>query len=133
RHASEATPAQSLGLRGHSAIRRGRLAIFTFALMVTMIAICSTAPQASEIPDQPVEESPDGIAEGVYPQSGEGLGSVQNWAASRVPTDSQDQDTRIPGHYIVVLRDSVNNPATIAKSQTEEHNGTLGFVYSAVL
>ncbi|HYQ77528.1 MAG TPA: S8 family serine peptidase [Solirubrobacterales bacterium] len=37
--------------------------------------------------------------------------------------------TRIPGHYIVVLKDSVDHPGYLAETQTRQRNGELGFVY----
>ncbi len=35
----------------------------------------------------------------------------------------------VPGHYIVVLEDSVARPVAVAEAQTESHDGELGFVY----
>ena len=35
----------------------------------------------------------------------------------------------VPGHYIVVLKDSVKGPATVARNQVESKDGELGFVY----
>ncbi|HEX5762689.1 MAG TPA: S8 family serine peptidase [Solirubrobacterales bacterium] len=42
---------------------------------------------------------------------------------------SKPEDTRIPGHYIVVFKDSVKGPATVARNQVEQSDGDLGFVY----
>ena len=35
----------------------------------------------------------------------------------------------IPGHYIVVFEDSVENPASLARAQVGQRGGKLGFVY----
>jgi subtilisin family serine protease/streptogramin lyase len=39
----------------------------------------------------------------------------------------------VPGHYIVVLEDSVKGPAAVAEAQTEQRDGELGFVYRHAL
>ncbi|HEX2096981.1 MAG TPA: S8 family serine peptidase [Solirubrobacterales bacterium] len=36
-------------------------------------------------------------------------------------------------HYIVVLKDSVAHPGSVAEAQTEQRNGELGFVYRSAL
>jgi subtilisin family serine protease/streptogramin lyase len=38
-------------------------------------------------------------------------------------------DTPVPGRYIVVLKDSVDHPGSIAEAQTEQSGRDLGFVY----
>jgi subtilisin family serine protease/streptogramin lyase len=43
------------------------------------------------------------------------------------------EDSRIPGHYIVVLKDSVDHPGAVAQAQTAQRNGDLGFVYRHAL
>jgi subtilisin family serine protease len=40
---------------------------------------------------------------------------------------------RVPGRYIVVLEDSVTQPAATARTQTESHGGKLRFVYRHAL
>jgi subtilisin family serine protease/sugar lactone lactonase YvrE len=47
--------------------------------------------------------------------------------------ESAEGGERIPGHYIVVLKGSVEHPGAVADAQTESHNGDLGFVYSHAL
>jgi subtilisin family serine protease len=60
-------------------------------------------------------------------------------AADRLPSplspSSKDAeaDTRIPGHYIVVFKDSVDHPGSLAEAQTEQRDGELGFVYRSAL
>jgi len=39
----------------------------------------------------------------------------------------------VPGHYIVVLNDSVDHPGAVAEAQTERYGGRLGFVYRHAL
>ena len=39
----------------------------------------------------------------------------------------------VPGHYIVVLKDSVKGPAAVAEAQVEQRDGELGFVYRHAL
>jgi len=46
---------------------------------------------------------------------------------------AEDDDTRIPGHYIVVLEDSTDHPGAVAQAQTDAHGGRLGFVYRYAL
>ena len=41
--------------------------------------------------------------------------------------------TLTPGHYIVVLKDSVSRPAAVASEQAAAHGGTVGLVYSHAL
>jgi subtilisin len=38
----------------------------------------------------------------------------------------------IPGHYIVVFKDSVDKPGNLARAQTDQRDGELGFVYHAL-
>jgi len=40
-----------------------------------------------------------------------------------------DDDTRIPGHYIVVLKGSVDHPGAVAEAQTDQRGRKLGLVY----
>ena len=42
-------------------------------------------------------------------------------------------DARIPGHYIVVLRDSVAQPADVARAQVKDKGGRLGFTYGLTI
>ena len=44
-----------------------------------------------------------------------------------------EEAPRIPNHYIVVLEDFVDHPASVAEDQTESHGGELGFVYRYAL
>ncbi len=44
-----------------------------------------------------------------------------------------EEDTRIPGHYIVVFKASVTAPASLAQAQVADHDGELGFVYRHAL
>jgi subtilisin family serine protease len=55
--------------------------------------------------------------------------------AHSTPADAVDSesDTLIPGHYIVVLEDSVDRPGEVARAQTSANDGRLGFVYSHAL
>lgn len=48
-------------------------------------------------------------------------------------SDQPEKDSRIPGHYIVVLKDSVDRPGVVAKNQTARRGGDLGSVYWAAL
>jgi subtilisin family serine protease/sugar lactone lactonase YvrE len=43
---------------------------------------------------------------------------------------TQKESDRIPGQYIVVLKDSVDSPLAVAKAQANNHDGQLGPVYS---
>ena len=43
------------------------------------------------------------------------------------------EEDRIPGQYIVVFRNSVKHPGSLAQRQTGEANGDLGFVYRSAL
>lgn len=43
------------------------------------------------------------------------------------------RDARIPGHYLVVLDDSIAHPGDIARAQVSAHDGRLGYVYSYAL
>ncbi len=52
------------------------------------------------------------------------------WAASGQPNPD---DPRIPNHYIVVLKDSVDHPGVVAEAQTESRDGDLGFVYRSAI
>ena len=54
-------------------------------------------------------------------------------AHSTPPGDAGEADTRIPGHYIIVLNDSVARPGDVARAQTSSHGGRLGFIYSHAL
>jgi subtilisin family serine protease/streptogramin lyase len=58
-------------------------------------------------------------------------------SATVLPERSEEaasEDSNIvPGHYIVVLEDSVKGPATVAEAQTEQRDGELGFVYRHAL
>src|SRR4249920_1854375 len=42
-------------------------------------------------------------------------------------------DTRIPNHYIVVLKDSVDHPKAVAQNQVRHYGGRVGFVYRHAL
>ncbi len=42
-------------------------------------------------------------------------------------------DSRVPGRYIVIFKDSVDHPRTLAEAQTEQKDGELGFVYRHAL
>src|SRR4249919_3071893 len=50
-------------------------------------------------------------------------------AVAAQPVDGQV----IPGHYIVVFKDSVKIPGTLARSQVRQHDGKLGLVYRHAL
>jgi subtilisin family serine protease len=54
-------------------------------------------------------------------------------AAPRADSAVAAGDTRIPGHYVVALQDSVRHPGDIARAQTSAHDGRLGFVYRYAL
>src|SRR5262245_2316032 len=43
------------------------------------------------------------------------------------------KDARVPGHYIVVLRDSIDRPGAVARAQVDAHGGDVGFVYRYAL
>ena len=60
-----------------------------------------------------------------------GLGRPQS-TATRSHSFPREED-RIPGSYIVVLEDSVANPAAIAKQQLGPLDGDLHFVYRSIL
>ncbi len=47
--------------------------------------------------------------------------------------DVAEPDTRIPGHYIVVLKDSVEHPGEVASAQVDDLGGRVGFVYRYAL
>jgi subtilisin family serine protease len=62
--------------------------------------------------------------------SGTGRGALLN--KHSISNDGQKgkrKGTRIPNHYIVALRDSVDHPGAVAAKQTEQHGGDLGFIY----
>jgi len=44
-------------------------------------------------------------------------------------TSGKTAGKKIPGHYIVVFENSVDNPGTLAKAQIARQGGELGFVY----
>lgn len=46
---------------------------------------------------------------------------------------SADRESRVPGRYIVVLKDSVDHPGSVAAAQSERYDGDLGFVYHSAL
>jgi DNA-binding beta-propeller fold protein YncE len=54
-------------------------------------------------------------------------------AALFASTASAEDSNIVPGHYIVVLEDSVRGPAAVAEAQTEQRDGELGFVYRHAL
>jgi subtilisin family serine protease len=58
--------------------------------------------------------------------------SVPAGAASR-DDGVASTDTRIPGHYVVVLEDWIDRPGDVARAQTDEYDGRLGFVYRYAL
>ena len=45
------------------------------------------------------------------------------------PATAAEAPSVVPGRYIVVFKSSVDNPANLAESQTENRDGELGFVY----
>ena len=49
------------------------------------------------------------------------------------PDSTELKGERVPGRYIVVLENSVEQPASVARAQTESRNGELGLVYSHAL
>ncbi len=50
-------------------------------------------------------------------------------AVHRATDDQKPADNRIPGHYIVILKGSVEHPGAVAEAQAESRDGELGFVY----
>jgi subtilisin family serine protease/streptogramin lyase len=46
---------------------------------------------------------------------------------------ARGKETIIPGHYIVVLEDSVEHPGALAEKQVDRYDGELGFVYRHAL
>jgi subtilisin family serine protease/sugar lactone lactonase YvrE len=46
---------------------------------------------------------------------------------------STDNGAIVPGHYIVVLEDSIDHPGSVAHAQLERHDGKLGLVYRHAL
>jgi subtilisin family serine protease/sugar lactone lactonase YvrE len=53
--------------------------------------------------------------------------------ATAKETSSAAKTDNFSGHYIVVLKDSVNHPGAVAKKQTEQRDGDLGVVYQHAL
>jgi subtilisin family serine protease len=58
------------------------------------------------------------------------LGSVLSAASAqaKLPAGLHLGD-RLPGHYIVVLKNSVEHPAAVADAQAKRHHGDVGFIY----
>lgn len=48
-------------------------------------------------------------------------------------SEKRERGSQNSGRYIVVLKDSVDNPGAAAVAQTDEVDGTLGFVYRSAL
>jgi subtilisin family serine protease len=55
-------------------------------------------------------------------------------ASAAAQDDGPDVNgTVVPNHYIVVLEDSVDDPGSVARAQTDAHGGRVGFVYRYAL
>jgi subtilisin family serine protease len=54
--------------------------------------------------------------------------SLQDVKSGSEPPKGKE-DTRIPGHYIVIFEDSVEQPGNLAEVQVEQKDGELGFIY----
>ena len=52
-------------------------------------------------------------------------------AVFAAPSSAADPNV-VPGHYIVVLEDSVEKPGDLARAQVKQRDGELGFLYSTV-
>jgi subtilisin family serine protease len=109
--------------------QRQRRAVWAAALLVTFFASLLVASAAFATGQSSLEAltkklgapSPEGPVAGSVLQPGAPLGLSHD--------AGQPQSERIPGHYIVVLKDSVAHPAAVAEAQTESHDGELGLLY----
>lgn len=53
-----------------------------------------------------------------------------------IPSELETETSRferVPGHYIVVLKDSVAHPGAVAAAQASDEGGKLGFVYHSAI
>ncbi len=86
-------------------------------LFAFLLAFAALATPASALPTEPLQPPP--LAPPIPPKT--------------QPQAEPEQDTRIPGHYIVVFKDSVAHPGNLAEAQTEQKDGDLGFIYRHAL
>ncbi|HET6570529.1 MAG TPA: S8 family serine peptidase, partial [Solirubrobacterales bacterium] len=49
------------------------------------------------------------------------------------PSNPGENGSRIPGHYIVVFKDSVKGPSSVAGAQVKRQHAKLGFVYRSAI
>jgi subtilisin family serine protease/sugar lactone lactonase YvrE len=97
----------------HAAASTTLLFVLIASLTVLLAPSAGAAPALDRLPGQQLGPEP--------PR----LGSPR--PAADEP--SSENGAIIPNHYIVVLEDSVAHPGALAESQTESHDGELGFVY----
>jgi len=97
-----------------------------FVLLLIAIAIAAVIPQSSlagTLPLPPAPSSPEWHSDARSPE--------QSSPSSQ--SDSSSDETIVPGRYIVVLKDSVDHPGSVARSQVENQDGNLKLVYRYAL
>jgi subtilisin family serine protease/sugar lactone lactonase YvrE len=110
------------------AARRGKgpVACCVGMFFVLIVSLAVLVPRATALaPNPDLASGPSGSPER---QGGTVVGPVDDLA---LPQGADE--TRIAGHYIVVLQDSVGRPGRLAHIQTKQGGGELGFVYHSAL
>ncbi len=111
-----------MSIRGAS-YRQSRIGINALCagLLLALAIAVFAAPRGSAAPPTRTDSpSPEQPGQGFAPLSA---------PSKRIKVPQEKKAERIPGHYIVVLEDTVNHPGAVAEAQTEKRGGNLGFVF----
>ncbi len=113
-------------------LRQGKHVLFGLGLVLILALVALLAAFAAPV-SAVIDPSGGPISGGPISEPGFPLSGLPKREAPNVADTSsalsKAGNNRIPGSYIVVFKNSVDQPGKVAHDQTRERNGVLGFIY----